>query len=500
MSEEKADFTHTALLYDDRDELLEGIHPFAEAANARGNALLVAMPSHSLEVVAEILDANSRLISFMDLDEVGRNPARLVSSWWDFAENEARDASGMSCIGECLWFGRSAAEIDECERHEQVLNLAFGQGSGLAMLCPYDRGRLAEDVIERVGQSHPELSGDGQPARPSETFIQPGHSDPLGGALGRVGGDVEKIEFAKSELAGLRGALRRHAREAGLDRTRQGDLALAGDELATNSIRYGGGGGAMWIWCDGEQIHCEVRDEGQITDPMAGRMRPAPDQIGGRGLWLANQLCDLVQIRSGPQGSVIRLSMRIGPSGRSSVATASLSGSKPVSLADGSKSFFHCCSDTKDPQRLLDPDCQFSEPWGTDDHGECDKCEGLGTALYECRSCLEAGARSDCPACQGRIRYRDTCPACLGDGHINHTRRRGIAVFPAREGLYRYLAEKGAEVNGKAIVELEGGLSEERDLDADAGALLLEPSRIITVQPLDIDLVKAIRARLARTG
>jgi anti-sigma regulatory factor (Ser/Thr protein kinase) len=270
------------------------------------------MPSHSLEIVAKILDANSRMISFMDLDEVGRNPARLISAWRGFAENEAKEASGMSCIGECLWFGRSAAEIDECERHEQALNLAFGQGSGVAMLCPYDLGRLADDVIERVGNSHPQLSGDGRPARRSETFVEPQDSDPLGGALSRLGDDVEKIEFAKSELADLRVVLRRKARDAGLDQQRQGDLALAGDELATNSIRYGGGGGTMRIWREGEQIHCEVRDKGQIRDPMAGRVRPASDQIGGRGLWLANQLCDLVQIRSGPQGSVVRLSMKLG--------------------------------------------------------------------------------------------------------------------------------------------------------------------------------------------
>jgi anti-sigma regulatory factor (Ser/Thr protein kinase) len=309
MTEGKAGFSHTALLYDDRDELLEGIHPFAEGAAARGDSLLVAMPSHSLEIVAKILDANSSTISFMNLDEVGRNPARLISAWRDFAENGTKDASGMSCVGECLWSGRSAAEIDECERHEQVLSLAFGRGSRLAMLCPYDRGRLAEDVIERVGHSHSELSDDGQPSRRSETFVEPQDSEPLGGALGPLGGDVEEIGFAKSELADLRAVLRRKARDAGLGQPRMDDLVLAGDELATNSIRYGGGAGTMRIWCDGEQIHCEVRDEGQITDPMVGRVRPAPDQIGGRGLWLANQLCDLVQIRSGPQGSVVRLSM-----------------------------------------------------------------------------------------------------------------------------------------------------------------------------------------------
>lgn len=44
------------------------------------------------------------------------------------------------------------------------------------------------------------------------------------------------------------------------------------------------------------------------------------------------------------------------------------------------------------------------------------------------------------------------CPACLGSGHIDRTRRAGLAVFPKREGLYRYLAERDAEVEGKVVV------------------------------------------------
>jgi anti-sigma regulatory factor (Ser/Thr protein kinase) len=31
---------------------------------------------------------------------------------------------------------------------------------------------------------------------------------------------------------------------------------------------------------------------------------------GGRGLWLVNQLCDLVQLRSSAAGGVVRLHMR----------------------------------------------------------------------------------------------------------------------------------------------------------------------------------------------
>jgi hypothetical protein len=166
----------------------------------------------------------------------------------------------------------------------------------------------------------------------------------------------------------------------------------------------------------------------------------------------------------------------------------------PEQVARGS-AFFHSCSAEADPQQLLDPD-QLTEPWGTPEHGPCDKCGCSGTTLYECRSCLEAGSRPECPACQGRVRFRETCPACLGSGKITRTRRRGVAVFPSRAGLYRYLAERGSSHEGKKIVELEGRLADERDLDADTGALLVHPERIVEVQPLDTDLIAQIRARL----
>lgn len=159
-------------------------------------------------------------------------------------------------------------------------------------------------------------------------------------------------------------------------------------------------------------------------------------------------------------------------------------------------SFFHCCPRDADPRSLLDPDNQVTEPWGAPEHGPCDKCGGDGVALYECRSCLEVGTRAACPACEGRVRFEAVCPACLGDGVIDRTRRRGVAVFPTREGLYRYLAERNAHTEGKVVVELEGRIAEERDLDADADALLVHPREIVEVQPLDRELISAIRARL----
>ena len=52
-----------------------------------------------------------------------------------------------------------------------------------------------------------------------------------------------------------------------------------------------------------------------IADPSRlGRHRPDPTEEGGRGLWIANQLCDDVDIASGAEGTRVRLRMALADS------------------------------------------------------------------------------------------------------------------------------------------------------------------------------------------
>ena len=73
---------------------------------------------------------------------------------------------------------------------------------------------------------------------------------------------------------------------------------------------HGGGGGPMRVWEEDATLICEVSDTGRIHQPLAGRERAQDGQIGGLGLWLANHVCDLVQVRSFPGGTTVRLHKR----------------------------------------------------------------------------------------------------------------------------------------------------------------------------------------------
>lgn len=60
---------------------------------------------------------------------------------------------------------------------------------------------------------------------------------------------------------------------------------------------------------EGELV-AEIRDQGLLTDPLTGRRKPDPRAAtGGRGVWIMHQLCDLVEIRAGAEGLVLRLHM-----------------------------------------------------------------------------------------------------------------------------------------------------------------------------------------------
>jgi anti-sigma regulatory factor (Ser/Thr protein kinase) len=115
----------------------------------------------------------------------------------------------------------------------------------------------------------------------------------------------------RTNLSQVRALVLKHATAAGLTGARASDLVLAVSEVAANTLRHTGSPGTLDIWHDHDEVVCEVRDSGTITDPLAGRRMPPPAAPGGHGLWLVHQICDLVELRSGPGGTTMRMHMAL---------------------------------------------------------------------------------------------------------------------------------------------------------------------------------------------
>jgi anti-sigma regulatory factor (Ser/Thr protein kinase) len=298
-------FRHEAFFYADDDEFLAGTVPYLEEGISAEETVLVILPEPRMRLVQEALGAAAEAVEFWPMGDIGRNPARLISAWQDFLLT-CDPEKGVRGLGEPISPERSAAELEEGELHELLVNLVFAEERALSVMCPYDISRLGEDVLAGAERSHPVC------AHPHGKSVSPRYSLEalLEGPLSPPGRPAVALPFGKADLAMVRHLVAQCARSARLDTRRNEDLVLSVCEVATNSIQHGGGRGRLDVWDEEGELVCAIRDEGRIEDPLVGRERPRPDQPGGRGLWIANQLCDLVQIRSGAGGTEVRLRMR----------------------------------------------------------------------------------------------------------------------------------------------------------------------------------------------
>ena len=116
----------------------------------------------------------------------------------------------------------------------------------------------------------------------------------------------------ETDLRPVRALAAAEASRAGLPAGRSSDLMLAVSELAANTLRHTSGAGTLHAWHTSREVLCQIHDDGIVADPLAGYRREPADSPGGHGLWLVNQLCDLVELRTGPQGTgtTIRLHIR----------------------------------------------------------------------------------------------------------------------------------------------------------------------------------------------
>jgi anti-sigma regulatory factor (Ser/Thr protein kinase) len=311
-------FRHEALLYEGQPDFLRGTLPFIRDGLAGDEAVLVVVDASKISALRAALGNDADRVQFADMAAVGRNPARIIPRWQQFLTEHLRTDRPVRGIGEPIWAGRTPAELVECQAHETLLNLAFAQTPGWTLLCPYDICALDDAVVGEARRSHPVVVHDGV-RHASPEFLE-AHPSParLDQPLPAAPTDAHTIEFRSGAdaLTTVRHFVTLQAERAGLNSTATAKLVLALNELATNSLIHGGGHGTIRLWRDNSGLICEVRDAGRLNgNPLLGRQVPAAHQIGGRGIWLANQLCDLTQIRSTATGTVIRIHMATGSPG-----------------------------------------------------------------------------------------------------------------------------------------------------------------------------------------
>ena len=296
-------FEHEALLYAGLDDFVASVSPFVRDGVDAGEAVLVVVPRNRMVALQEELGSVADAVEWADMLAIGRNPARIIPAWSAFAGRQQLAGRSFRGVGEPAFVGRREPEMLECDRHEALLNLAFGTGPAWKLLCPYDTSALPAAVVEAAFHTHPTMVR-GVARSPSDRFPLPG---PLHHLAPAPPDGVPVFAFESGDLRAVRRFIAAQAAATGLRLHSIDDLVLAANEIVTNSIRHGGGAGVVRLWEEPDVIVCEVRDTGRVDDPLAGRIVPQTPAEDGRGLWMANHLCDLVQLWSSANGTVVRL-------------------------------------------------------------------------------------------------------------------------------------------------------------------------------------------------
>jgi serine/threonine-protein kinase RsbW len=125
----------------------------------------------------------------------------------------------------------------------------------------------------------------------------------------RGGGRTQLFLRSAPDLSRARTTVVTIATDAGVDGDRAGRLAIAVSEIATNALMHAGGAADVEIITTADRVVVEISDRGPGLPPDRAAELPAADQDHGRGLWLAQQLCDRVEIRPAGDGTVITLSV-----------------------------------------------------------------------------------------------------------------------------------------------------------------------------------------------
>ena len=290
-------FHHEAVLDDGERSYLDRLLPFLRGARSR-EPMLVAVAPREDPARWPMPAAPTRPITFVADGRARPQPGAHHPGLAD-VRRRARRPAPVRGIGEPIWAGRSqaswtsATSTSRCStspsptavvpaavpvRHERAARAVLAAGARRAIRALDEHG--ATDASDHY---HPRLA-DRQPDG--------------------VPGEARRLAFDGPALAPVRRTVAEIGARARHRRRKVEACVIAVNEIAANSVRHGGGRGELHVWHEDDALVCEVRDAGCITDPLAGRHIPTIEQLGGRGLWMVNQLCDLVQIRTPPHAPV----------------------------------------------------------------------------------------------------------------------------------------------------------------------------------------------------
>ena len=295
---------HRAMLYTGDQEFRDTAVPFLRQGLEAGEAVLAVVPGAALSGLRRAVGSDA--VAFRDAAHWYSQPTRTIAAYSAFIEDHP--GVRIRVLAEPGWDCRTAAEISEWTRYESIVNQAFADTDAV-VLCLYGRDNTDPRILDAAVCTHPELVGDSGP-RANDAYLDPPtvYAEVDRQPLAPVPLDAPAMAVDDIDLCALRAFVGGHAEHHGISSARLHDLLVATTEVATNAIRHGLPPVVCRTWADDDDLVVDVTDGGHWRpEGLPGFLPPNPLIRAGFGLWGVRMLCPLVQLRTGPAGTDIRL-------------------------------------------------------------------------------------------------------------------------------------------------------------------------------------------------
>ncbi|MEW9533644.1 anti-sigma factor RsbA family regulatory protein [Microbispora sp. NPDC049125] len=293
---------HQAALYGSDAEFLAMAVTFVRDGLERGEPVLVTTTSGNLTLLGEALGDEAGRVDYAESAYFGRRTALRATGFLRYWQRNAGHER-VRILAEPVWAGRSPRDVLAWKRMESGLNLIL-EGTGIWMICPYDTRTAGPGIVADAMRTHPSLSSDGRRISASPAYADPvtfiGECDaaPLPEA------PATAVSASLGDLQSVRRFVTGQAGRSGLTGERVTMLALAAHEAS----RYLETPLTARMWETFGALVCDLRADREIAaGPLAGFTPPGLEERPEDGLWVARQICDHVDIRTGGGSCTVRL-------------------------------------------------------------------------------------------------------------------------------------------------------------------------------------------------
>jgi len=309
---DEAHLQHRVLLYEDAGEFVDAVAPFVRDGLSGSERILLALSPEKDGWLREALGDAADVIERKDASAMDARKGPMLSSLLQrFVTNGHSDQTPLRVVAEQALTERNQVETRAYSRYEAAANVAYRRFA-VSVLCPYDTSRLPDAVLQCALQTHPHVF-DHDTARDSEAFSDPREFIRRHSLVEPPPPDATEVVLERLEdIASARHQISQLGEDAGLTRSGIDELGVAVTELATNALVHGLAPRRIWSYARDGAFVCHVQDAGQgLTDPLAGYLVPDITGTSGRGLWIAHQLCDIVEATVDATGSHVCVRMTL---------------------------------------------------------------------------------------------------------------------------------------------------------------------------------------------